>query len=162
VRADAPVTCTMARAPYLPRRLDLGTEWSRGVVGHEPPLVGAAYTVLVPRADSIGNEEGGIGSIELRVPVATYLPWQLRTVPPTDQLVSFQGTFVPLAVTRAGRMASGDTRPSLEELYRSRTDFLQAVDRVSAALVSQRHLLPQDRVVAHDRMAASWDWVAAH
>ena len=153
---------TMARAPYTPRRLELGTEWSRGVIGHEPPLVGATYTVLVPRADSIGNEEGGIQSIELRVPVATYLPWQLRTVPPADQLVSFQGTFVPLAVTRAGRMGNGDTRPSLEELYRSRTDFLNAVDRASAALVSQRHLLPQDRVVAHDRMAASWDWVTAH
>jgi hypothetical protein len=113
----------------------------------------------VPRADSLGNELGGVQSVELRVPLATYLPWQLRAAAPTDRLVSFQGTFVPLPRTEAERRRTGDGRPSLERLYPSREAFLAAVDRATAALVSQRFLLPDDRTAAHDRMASTWDWV---
>lgn len=149
----------IARAPYQPHRLSLGAGWGRGVVDREPPAVGEPYTVLVPRADSLGNELGGIQSVELRVPVATYLPWQLRAAAPTDRLVSFQGTFVPLPRTEADRVRSGDGRPSLERLYRSRQDFLTAVERATAALVAQRFMLPSDRMVAQDRMASTYDWV---
>jgi hypothetical protein len=150
------------REPYTPRRLSFGSEWDRRIIALEPPRVGAPYTMLVPRADSIGNELGGIQSVELRVPVATYFPWQLRSVPPTDRLVSFQGTFVPLPRTEADRLRRGDSRPSLERLYTSRDAFLAQVDRATDALASQRFLLPEDRAVARDRMAASWDWVMAH
>jgi hypothetical protein len=164
VRADArPMPAlpgvAVARMPYTPRRLSFGEGWAQRIVTHEPPDVGAPYTVLVPRADSLGNELGGVQSVELRVPLATYLPWQLRTVAPTDRLVSFQGTFVPLPRTEAERRQTGDGRPSLERLYPSREAFLAAVDRATTALVSQRFLLPDDRTVARDRMASTWDWV---
>ena len=119
-------------------------------------------TPLVPRSDSIGNDVGGIRSVELRVPVATYLPWQLRSVPPTDRMVSFQGTFVPLPRTEAERRSRGDSRPSIERLYLTRGAFLTAVDGATQALVSERFLLPEDRAVARDRMASTWDWVMAH
>jgi hypothetical protein len=152
----------IARQPYTPHRLSFGDAWDRGVITREPPVVGAPYTVLVPRADSLGNELGGVRSIELRVPLATYFPWQLRTVPPTDQLASFQGTFVPLPRTEAERQSRGDSRPSIERLYPSRGAFLGAVDGATQALVAERFLLPEDRVVAHDRMASVWDWVMAH
>ncbi|HEY2065560.1 MAG TPA: alpha/beta hydrolase domain-containing protein [Gemmatimonadaceae bacterium] len=152
----------IARHPYTPHRLSFGDAWDRGVITREPPVVGAPYTVLVPRADSLGNELGGVRSIELRVPLATYFPWQLRTVPPTDQLASFQGTFVPLPRTEAERQSRGDSRPSIERLYPSRGAFLGAVDDATQALVAERFLLPEDRVVAHDRMASVWDWVMAH
>lgn len=153
---------TMARQPYTPYRLDLGASWPRGLISREPPVVGAPYTVLVPRPDSIGNDVGGIRSVELRVPLATYLPWQLRQTTPTDRLVSFAGTFVPLAKTAAERAARGDARPSIEELYRSRDAFLQAVDGATSALVAERFLLPGDRAVARDRMAGTWDWITTH
>jgi hypothetical protein len=149
----------IARAPYTPHRLDLGDAWSKRIITREPPAVGRPYTVLVPRADAVGNELGGIQSIELRVPVATYLPWQLRSVTPTDRLVSFQGTFVPLTRTERERRHNGDTRPSLERLYPSRDAFLRAVDGATLALVAERFLLPDDRPVARERMAKSWDWV---
>ncbi len=149
-------------APYTPRRITLGDSWRQGLITREPPGVGAPFTVLVPRVDSIGNEVGGVQSVELRVPLATYLPWQLRTIPPTDRLVSFQGTFVPLARTEAERIRTGDSRPSLERLYPSREGFLAKVDTAANTLVSQRFLLPEDRATVRDRMIATRDWVAAH
>jgi hypothetical protein len=132
------------------------------VITREPPVVGAPYTVLVPRADSLGNELGGIRSVELRVPLATYFPWQLRAVPPTDRLVSFQGTFIPLPRTEAQRRSSGDSRSSIERLYPSRDAFLTSVDGATQALVAERFLLPEDRAVARDRMLSTWNWVMAH
>ena len=162
-RADPVIPgVAMARLPHTPARMDLGVLWSRGVIDREPPAIGAPYTVLVPRADSLGNELGGIQSIELRVPLATYFPWQLRAMAPTDRLVSFAGTFVPLPKTAAERRARGDSRPSIAELYPSRDAFLQAVDAQSTELVTQRFMLPDDRATAHDRMAGTWDWIFSH
>jgi hypothetical protein len=166
VRADTRSMPTIpgvanARVPHTPHRLSFGDAWDRRVITQEPPVVGAPYTVLVPRSDSLGNDLGGIRSVELRVPLATYLPWQLRTVPPTDRLVSFQGTFVPLPRTDAERRSRGDSRPSLERLYPSRDAFLSSVDGATQALVAERFLLPEDRAVARDRMASTWDWVMA-
>ena len=153
---------SVARIPHTPRRVTFGANWNDRRITDEPPELGVPYTVLVPTADSIGNELGGIMSVELRVPVATYLPWQLRSVPPADRLVSFAGTFVPLPRTEAERRARGDGRPSLEALYPSRDAFLARVDSAAAALVSQRFMLDEDRALAHARMADSWDWVMSH
>ena len=149
-------------APYTPHRLSFGEEWTSGIITREPPDVGAPYVTLVPRADLYGNEMGGIQSVELRVPLATYLPWQLRTMPPTDRLVSFQGTFVPLQRVESDRRSIGDSRPSLERIYPSKAAFLTAVDGATRALVKQRFLLPEDGVVARERMERTWDWVNTH
>jgi hypothetical protein len=149
-------------AAYTPHRLSFGEEWREGRVTREPPEVGAPYTVLVPRADSLGNELGGIQSVEVRVPLASYLPWQLRRTSPTDRLVSFQGTFVPLQRVEADRRRAGDSRPSLERLYKSQDAFLDAVDRATQTLVSQRFLLPEDRAAARERMERTWEWVNTH
>jgi hypothetical protein len=167
VRADTRAAPTIpgvaiARIPYTPYRLSFGDAWDRRVITQEPPVVGAPYTILVPREDSLGNQIGGIRSVELRVPVATYFPWQLRAVSPTDRMTSFQGTFVPLARTEAERRSRGDSRPSLERLYPSRDAFLNSVDGATQALVSERFLLSEDRGVARERMASVWDWVMAH
>ena len=167
VRAEARVNPSIRgvafpAAAYTPHRLDLGEDWREGRVAKEPPQVGAPYTVLVPRVDSLGNELGGIQSIELRVPLASYLPWQLRRTPPTDGLVSFQGTFVPLQRVEADRRRVRDSRPSLERLYKSRDVFLDAVDRATRMLVTQGFLLPEDQPVARDRMERTWDWVHSH
>lgn len=153
---------TFPAAPYTPHRLSFGTEWRRGLITREPPVVGSPYTVLVPRADALGNELGGIQSVEIRVPLGSYLPWQLRTVPPTDRLVSFQGMFAPLHRNESDRRETGDSRPSVERLYRSRGAFLAAVDRATRTLVGQRFLLAEDRPVARDRMERTWQWVYTH
>jgi hypothetical protein len=152
----------LAGAPYAPRRLDFGPRWTQGIIDSEPPRVGAPFTVLVPRVDSLGNDLGGIRSVELRAPLATYFPWQLRIGMPaaTDQLVSFAGTFVPLPRTEEDRARSGDPRPSIERLYGTREAFLVRVDASARELVAARFLLPEDTTAAHARMAATWDWIA--
>jgi hypothetical protein len=111
--------------------------------------------------DSIGNDVGGIRSVEVRVPLATYFPWQLRTGAASDRLVSFQGTFVPLPRTEAESASTHDPRPSIQRLYGSRDAFLSRVDAAAEELVAGRYMLIEDVTAARSRMAATWDWIAA-
>jgi len=151
----------LVAGPYAPHRLDFGPRWPQGIVDREPPGVGTVFTTLVPRVDSLGNDLGGIRSVELRAPLATYFPWQLRTGMPagSDQLVSFAGTFVPLSRTEAEREQRGDPRPSIERLYGGREAYLSRVDSAARDLVGARFMLPEDTTAARARMAATWDWI---
>ena len=151
----------IAKIPHQPYRLDLGARWAEGIIDREPPGIGAPWALRVPQVDSIGNDLGGIRSVEARVPLATYFPWQLRTGAASDRLASFAGTFVPLPRTEAERAAVHDPRPSIERLYGSRNAFLSRVDAAAAELVAQRFMLAEDTSAARARMAATWDWVAA-
>ena len=149
----------LAKIPAQPYRYDFGPRWKEGIVDREPPGIGAPYALRVSQADSIGNDLGGIRSVEERVPLATYFPWQLRTGAASDRLVSFRGTFVPLPRTEAERAQTGDPRPSIEKLYGNREEFLARVDTAAAELVSERFLLDEDVSAARERMAATWDWI---
>ena len=149
----------VARIPHQVYRMDFGPRWSQGIIDREPPRLGEPYPILVSRVDSIGNDLGGIRSIEISVPLATYYPWQLRTGSPagTDRLVSFRGTFIPLPKTEADRRATGDARPSIESLYGDKTRFMTRVDAAISSLISRRFLLAQDSTVARARMSDVWD-----
>ncbi|HKN58678.1 MAG TPA: alpha/beta hydrolase domain-containing protein [Gemmatimonadaceae bacterium] len=149
----------VARIPNQPYRLDFGPRWSQAIIDREPPTLGTPYPVFVSRIDSLGNELGGIRSVEIMVPLATYYSWQLRTGMPagTDRLVSFRGTFTPLPKTDAERRASGDSRASIESLYGNRTRFLQRVDESISTLIARRFLLPADSTAARNRMIDVWN-----
>lgn len=149
----------VARIPHQPYRMNFGPRWGQGIIDREPPRLGAPYPVFVSRIDSVGNELGGIRSIEILVPLATYYPWQLRTGMPaaTDRLVSFRGTFTPLSRTEADRRASGDSRPSIEMLYGNRAQFLKRVDDGISSLIARRLLLADDSTAARDRMVDAWE-----
>lgn len=151
----------VARAPYRAHRLDPGPGWTRGRVEREPPRVGAPYPVFVMQVDSLGNDLGGIRSVELLAPLATYFPWQLRSAAPAarDRLASFAGTFVPLPVTEAERRRRGDSRPSIEGLYGSRRRFLARVDEAARGLVERRFMLAEDVPAARRRMEETWSFV---
>ena len=66
---------------------------------------------------------------ELAVPLATHTGWNLRhpDIGGAEQLLVFAGATIPFARTRAERQASGDPRPSIEERYASRADYLERV-----------------------------------
>jgi hypothetical protein len=51
---------------------------------------------------------------------------------------------IPLLRTRAERMAAGDPRQSLEELYRSHQDYVSKVAASARALQAQRLMLQED------------------
>ena len=130
------------------RHLDFGP--NRAVPTVIPPGVGEAYPFLVSAVDSDGNEVGGIRLPAVAVPLATYTGWNVRhtDIGGTGQVLSPGGTVVggaiPFAVTRAERVASGDPRPSIEERYGSRDEYVARVREYAATLAQQGYLLEED------------------
>ena len=111
----------------------------------------------MPQVDADGNEVGGVRSLELLVPLATYTPWSLRrgAVNP-GELVDFYGTFIPFARDRAERERSGDPRASVIERYGDRTQYVELVKRQAETLARSGFLLAED--VAHVVAQAEIGW----
>lgn len=143
------------------RRLDFGPDWrNTRILTIQPPIVGAAYPVLVPQVDADGNERPGIHLPEIAVPLATYTGWNLRA-PSTgapDQRVSFLGSDFPFAKTASERKASGDPRPSIAERYSGRAAYLARYGKAVDELVRERWILPEDAPALNFQGAAEWDY----
>jgi hypothetical protein len=73
----------------------------------------------------------------------------------------FAGGTLPFAPTRARREANGDPRPSIEERYTSKDDYLAQVRTAARELVSERYLLEEDIDVSVAQASKYWDWFAA-
>jgi hypothetical protein len=142
-------------------RADFGLRWEQGIVDRQPPVLGSAFPSLVSRVDDLGNEVAGVRSVETQVPLATYLPWNLRQGFPggTDELTNFVGTYIPLPRTEVERAQKADPRPSIESLYGSKEDFLTETKNAAGSLVRRKFLLTED--VAHllRRAGERWDWI---
>jgi hypothetical protein len=157
--AIAPVFARVPHARYpkhnpRPRRLDWTTL---------PPRPGRAFGSLVSAVDDDGNEIAGIVLPELRVPLATHTGWNLRhaDMGGAEQLLVFAGATLPFARTRAERDGSGDPRPSIEERYASRAEYLERVREAARALVRTGYLLEEDIEVTVANGARLWDYLAA-
>jgi len=125
-------------------RLDFGPDES--VTTKLPPETGNPYPNLVSGVDQDGNEVGGIRLPDLTAPLATHTGWNIRH-PETGgpgQTLRMIGSTIPFASTRADREASGDPRPSIEERYPTRDDYLETVRRESSELVDAGYLLAED------------------
>jgi hypothetical protein len=143
-------------------RVDYGPRWQEeGIISRQPPEVGPAFPSQVSQVDGLGNELAGIRGVELRVPLATYAPWNLRVgyPGPQDELTDFLGTFIPLSRTEEDRVERSDPRPSIEALYASRDVFLEHVRAATRSLVREGFLLPEDAPRAVDAAAARWLWI---
>jgi hypothetical protein len=109
------------------------------------PQAKSPYRPLVAKVDAGGNEVAGIRLPDIAVPVGTYTGWNLYKAPfPEGELCDRDGSFLPFAKTKAERMAKGDPRPSLEELYGDHAGYMRRVEAVAATLVRQRLLLRED------------------
>ena len=136
-------------AEYMPGvwRMDYGVEYATTrVITREPPSLGEPYPVLVPQVNADGNDEGGIPSPEVAVPLGTHTGWNVSTFQLSGlrYLAGLVGSFQPFARTKAEREQSGDSRPSIEERYASRQEYLQRVRRVATNLVRERFVLQDD------------------
>ncbi|MFQ5935583.1 MAG: alpha/beta hydrolase domain-containing protein [Acidiferrobacterales bacterium] len=127
-------------------RVDYGPRWQRGIINFQPPMLGKAFPSLVADVDRFGNELGGVRNIALRVPVATYAPWNLRAdhAGARTELTDFLGTFIPLPRNEEERSRNRDPRPSLERLYPNRERFLTQVRQAAEELVAEGFLLRED------------------
>jgi hypothetical protein len=141
-------------------RLDFGPDWSKGIVGFEPPRVGRPFVALVPSVDRDGNSRAGIRMPQVQVPLATYAGWNYRSpaIGLPDQLAGEAGSFHPFARTRAERQASGDSRLSIEERYASRDEYLGKITMAARQLIADGFLLPQDLQEAIDLALVQYDW----
>jgi len=112
------------------------------------PDLKRVYPSLVSRTDADGNEIAGVRVPDVAVPLATYPSWNVRGAGHTPgEGCFYQGSTVPFAATVAARTATGDPRPSLQERYRNKTDYVTRVQAAAEALVAQRLLLPEDIAV---------------
>ena len=141
-------------------RVDHGPRWPAGIITREPPAVGAPFPALVSQVDAIGNEAAGVRGVELRAPLATYTPWQLRggSGPDAAELTDFLGTYVPLPRTEAERQRWGDSRPSIETRYADKRAYLEAATRAAESLAAEGLLLREDVPRVIERATAHWDW----
>ena len=101
------------------------------------------YGTLVCAVDADGNEVAGVRLPPIAVPLGTYTGWNVYRAPPCE-LCDRDGSLILFAQTKSGRDAGGDPRPSLEERYGSRENYLARVEAAAAVLVADRLLLPAD------------------
>lgn len=148
------------KIPNYAWRMDFGPDFrSKGIVAFEPPKVGKPFPVLVPQVNSDGNETAGIRLPELSVPLATYTGWNLRDakIGAPDEIQSMVGSFIPFARTKAEREKVGDPRPSIEERYKSKEEFLAQVAAATKPLLAQHLILARDVERIKEKASARWD-----
>jgi hypothetical protein len=152
---------TLPSVAHEAYRADYGPHWSEGIIDYQPPKLGLAFPTLVPQVDMFGNELGGVESVEILAPLATYTPWNLRTGFPggAEELTDFLGTYIPLPKTESQRVASGDSRPSIESLYSGKQEYLEVARRAARSLVDKGTLLEEDVARVVQRASDHWDWI---
>ena len=127
--------------------LDYGPRIHHGRIDVHPPapIGNGAYTILVPKTDADGNDIAGIRLPAVQVPLGTYTGWNLRRRGLAEnELSGLLGAYVPFARTKAEQRQSGDPRPSLQQRYRNKEDYLRQIARAARILINQRYLLPED------------------
>jgi hypothetical protein len=142
-------------------RVDYGPQFaSDGIISKEPPEVGPAFPILVPQVDGDGNEIAGLRMPEVLVPLATYTGWNLynEEYGPTDVVSHMSGSYIPFARTRAERELAGDPRPSIEERYQSRAQYLGLIGESAMDLIEQGYLLDRDLPEILASAARHWDY----
>jgi hypothetical protein len=147
---------------HTAHRADYGSRFrTDGVVTRQPPRLGPSFGMRVPQVDTLGNERGSVRTVAVRVPLATYMPWNLRTDAATnaDELTDFYGSVAPLPADADAKAETGDPRPAVSALYPSRSAYLQQVEQAANRMIDDGFLLTNDRDRVLARAAALWDWV---
>lgn len=144
-------------------RLNYGPDFrSKGIIAIEPPKIEGRYTVMIPQVDRDGNETSGVRLPDQVVPLATYTGWDLRdpNIGAPDAMFDMVGSMIPFARTRAEREKTGDPRPSIEERYASREEYLRKVEAAAQPLVKQGLMLQSDVAKFVEKAGARWDLLA--
>ena len=123
----------------------------------------APMPLFVPQVDRDGNERAGIRLPDVSIPLATITGWNFRKpeIGAPDQLFPLLGSYIPFAATKTAREAANDPRPSIDERYRSREQYLQQVRDAANALVKSRYLLTGDVAAVVRRAEDHWNLLAS-
>ena len=149
-------------APHKAYRVIYGPEFAtNGIVTIEPPEVISEFPVMVPQVDTDGNERGGLKMPEISVPLATYTGWNLFRPEsgPEGVLSSMQGSYIPFPRTQSDRQRRRDPRPSIEERYRSREQYVGLVSEAAMGLIGDGYLLVEDLSPILSQAGRHWDYL---
>jgi hypothetical protein len=69
------------------------------------------------------------------------------------------GSFIPLARSRAERERSHDPRPSIDERYKSKDDYLELITKSATDLATKGYLINDDIPRIVQQAGARWDWI---
>ncbi len=141
-------------------RVDYGPQFREaGIVSLEPPKVGKPFPVLVPQVDADGNETSGIRLPDVQAPLATYTGWNLRSpeLGAPDELYSMVSSYLPFPANKAERARKRDPRPSIEERYRNRQEYLERVAAAARELARAGYLLQSDTPRLVEQAGRHWD-----
>lgn len=109
------------------------------------PFFVHTYVTPVPRTDRVGIDLGGVRVPQVGVPTATLTGWNLRRAPFTaGDLCGLNGMDVPLQPTTQQTRLTGDSRPSLQQLYPTHARYVADVTAFVAQQERRRLLLPAD------------------
>lgn len=149
-RADGTLVTTAANAagfPNIPGFRYGGLVHQPTVVDHDqtPPAKTTAYPVFVPKVDTDGNAVAGIRLPTLVAPVGTHLGWNVRKQDFAEgALCGNFGSMLPFAKTREERLATKDSRLSIEERYPNAAARAAVIEQAARQLVRDRLLLEDD------------------
>ena len=150
----------LPKQPLRAYHLNFGADWEKGIVSVEPPEVGKPFGFGVPAVDADGNVRAGIRLPDIAVPLATQAGWNYRdpSIGAPDRLAGEIGSYIPFAQTRADRLRANDPRPSIEERYRGRDEYVGRFAASAIELVERGFLLPEDVADLLKHAAAHYDW----
>jgi hypothetical protein len=136
----------LPQQPLHAFHLNFGPDWNKGIVSVEPPEIGRPFTQLVPAVDPDGNVRSGIRLPDIAVPLATQAGWNYRdtSIGAPEKLAGEIGSYIPFPLTRADRERTRDPRPSVEERYRNRDDYVGRYAAATLELVNRGYVLAED------------------
>ncbi len=99
---------------------------------------------------------------EIQVPLATYTGWNMRSaqIGAPGEMFSMVGSVFPFSKTKAERVQQHDSRPSIEERYADRAQYLQLFGSAARRLVESGYLLDRDVPALLERAGEEWDLYA--
>jgi hypothetical protein len=143
--------------------------YETGIMTVNPPVItppmfdnpknGAIYPTLVPKTDADGNDIAGVRLPDVKVPLATYTGWSLRSGAQASDGCEGTGQMIAFSKTKADRLASGDPRLSVEERYASADAYSAAAKQAIDDLVGKRYMLREDADAYLQRMTRLWQKV---
>jgi Alpha/beta hydrolase domain len=116
-----------------------------GVMTNVVPPIKQIIPTPAAKVDKDGNEIAGVKSVLLQAPLGTYTSWNpVASGPLKGNEGTLAAGYIPFAMTKAERMASGDPRHSVEERYGSQEGYNCVVRHAAKREVRKRLLLQED------------------
>jgi hypothetical protein len=116
------------------------------------PANGPIYPSFIPKTDGDGNDIAGVRLADVRVPLATYTGWGLRSGAQANDGCEAAGQNIPFAVTETERAQRGDPRASVQARYPTFAAYHGKVRDALNDMVEERFLLCEDAAAEETRL----------